>query len=700
MDFKGKARRKSGTGRVLNPNHFKAHVEVDDPEERELEAQSDAIVRKKVERFQNHDLGEWLGDVKPRNISAQNTRVTIEGMSKEELEAWVGQQVGDEHQKFFQDIIQADHDDSECKELVFGLVQIVRQTMSMDEKLAALMRTVLNIESMTTRNEEKITKLYAKDAFSMQTMIAEFKRMDDDNSGFLDPEEFSAAIEEMNPPITLLGSEFRSFWRVIDPSDDGEVSIKEFTTILEEEHEKYPKLDTQELLKNFITETVEVIRAKAIADNADNPESMANIWDMDPHSPYNQWPGDDGLSSYYPRLTMWLHKTLEDQDYSTLAFTIFCFISMMIMISIITYILQSEPQYYFWKGWDWIEGGITLVFTIELGLRLMVCRNPLKFWATFQPRDRKGEPLGEAYYTWYMYDGMNIVDFLACTPFYLEQANVSGSFLGVIRIVRLFRLARLRAFKGIQTSAGILISSISRSWEESGTVILCLVAFEVIIFSSVIYVAEKGTQFPGCAGLSIKACSDPSRSTAGKCWWYDTSTTTDGVSDSRCLGHFYRTDHSQVGLACSNAEWLAGDCFEGDTSPFYSIGSTVWWSFTTITTVGYGDMSPTQPWGKLLGTLTMLTGLIVISIFVVVVAGNFEEAREAYNIKRRVEQKVAEMQATADNAADEAAQETAGGSKDEGDEKQEDEVRVLESINAQLDDEEAGGEEEELGNQM
>ena len=45
---------------------------------------------------------------------------------------------------------------------------------------------------------------------------------------------------------------------------------------------------------------------------------------------------------------------------------------------------------------------------------------------------------------------------------------------------------------------------------------------------------------------------------------------------------------------------------------FTSLGLAYWWAIETVTTVGYGDVVPQDPWGRVVGSLLMLTGLSLI----------------------------------------------------------------------------------------
>lgn len=60
---------------------------------------------------------------------------------------------------------------------------------------------------------------------------------------------------------------------------------------------------------------------------------------------------------------------------------------------------------------------------------------------------------------------------------------------------------------------------------------------------------------------------------------------------------------------------------EPDT--FTSLGLAYWWAVTTVTTVGYGDVVPQDPAGRLVGVLLMLTGLSLIPTLTSVIVSTF-----------------------------------------------------------------------------
>ena len=63
--------------------------------------------------------------------------------------------------------------------------------------------------------------------------------------------------------------------------------------------------------------------------------------------------------------------------------------------------------------------------------------------------------------------------------------------------------------------------------------------------------------------------------------------------------------------------------FPNDDSQFIHIPAGFWWALITMTTVGYGDMVPSTDFGRVVGAVYALTGILVLSLTVPVVASNF-----------------------------------------------------------------------------
>ena len=58
-------------------------------------------------------------------------------------------------------------------------------------------------------------------------------------------------------------------------------------------------------------------------------------------------------------------------------------------------------------------------------------------------------------------------------------------------------------------------------------------------------------------------------------------------------------------------------------SQLTSIPGAFWWAIVTMTTVGYGDVTPVGVWGKLVGAFCVVAGVLTIALPVPVVVANF-----------------------------------------------------------------------------
>jgi voltage-gated potassium channel len=81
-----------------------------------------------------------------------------------------------------------------------------------------------------------------------------------------------------------------------------------------------------------------------------------------------------------------------------------------------------------------------------------------------------------------------------------------------------------------------------------------------------------------------------------------------------------------VGLMVVSATLLY--LVEGDAQPdkFGSIPRSLWWAVATLTTIGYGDIFPITPLGKLLASVTAVTSIGLIALPTGILAAAFSDA--------------------------------------------------------------------------
>lgn len=93
---------------------------------------------------------------------------------------------------------------------------------------------------------------------------------------------------------------------------------------------------------------------------------------------------------------------------------------------------------------------------------------------------------------------------------------------------------------------------------------------------------------------------------------------------------------------------------EPETAP--RLVDAAWWAFVTLTTVGYGDISPVTPLGRLVAAGVMLGGVGVFGYMAVFMTSLFADPEEDEILAgvQRLERKMDELSARLDAAAWEA----------------------------------------------
>ena len=71
-----------------------------------------------------------------------------------------------------------------------------------------------------------------------------------------------------------------------------------------------------------------------------------------------------------------------------------------------------------------------------------------------------------------------------------------------------------------------------------------------------------------------------------------------------------------------------------DRSEFAHMGRALWWAIQTVTTVGYGDVTPKHVSGRIIATVVMLWGVAFLAILTAAITSTFvaRAAEERYGM--------------------------------------------------------------------
>ena len=287
------------------------------------------------------------------------------------------------------------------------------------------------------------------------------------------------------------------------------------------------------------------------------------------------------------------------------------FIIFLIMVSTFGFSIETIPSLYEHET-EWtkptpfmiIEASCIAAFTFEYVARLFVSRNKLRFMCEF----------------------LNIVDLVSIIPFYIEivfdGAQVPG--LQVLRVIRLVRIFRL--FKVSKGALVVLATTISRSMKPLNMLVFMSIVV-VIVCASLIYYCERGKY-----NETLKVWMRP---TGYEC----TYTCTHRLTQKTIFG-IPQCEYVGQKLTARFSE-RAGDfpehCSEiYEQTPFDSIPTAAWRAFTTISTVGYGDMIPQSTIGRIVAMAAMIVGILTMGLPITVIGANFSELyasvmRDDYN---------------------------------------------------------------------
>nr|XP_036855441.1 potassium voltage-gated channel subfamily C member 2 isoform X7 [Manis javanica] len=275
----------------------------------------------------------------------------------------------------------------------------------------------------------------------------------------------------------------------------------------------------------------------------------------------------DGKSGRWRRLQPRMWALFED-PYSSRAARFIAFASLFfILVSITTFCLETHEAFNTVKNKTEpvINGtSVVLQYEIETDPALMYVEGVCVVWFTFEFLVRIVFSPNKLEFVKNL---LNIIDFVAILPFYLEvglsglSSKAAKDVLGFLRVVRFVRI--LRIFKLTRHFVGLrVLGHTLRASTNEFLLLIIFLALGVLIFATMIYYAERVGAQP----------NDPSAS-----------------------------EHTQ----------------------FKNIPIGFWWAVVTMTTLGYGDMYPKTWSGMLVGALCALAGVLTIAMPVPVIVNNF-----------------------------------------------------------------------------
>jgi len=275
-----------------------------------------------------------------------------------------------------------------------------------------------------------------------------------------------------------------------------------------------------------------------------------------------------------PRKSVWRSMFTDPQSVAFSRWV--AIINFWIFTSCLTLALETvEP--YATEHADWfryVELMAVAFFTVDYLSNLYLAANRVKYFFSF----------------W------GLVDLISIIPTYLMILNLTalqgGKVLRLMRVVRVLRVLKM---------AKMAVKNISQSVVSSNPIVTNLriyfiALFSVMMISSTLMFYLEGSLY------------SPEHMAQGQ-----------AALDAQLLITPLPKDALPTDAKFMPLDPVSGNPIPEDKRFFTSIPAAMWWCIVTLTTTGYGDMYPVTFWGRVIGGVTMLLGLVLFGILMNIV---------------------------------------------------------------------------------
>eukprot|EP00929_Paragymnodinium_shiwhaense_P049868 TRINITY_DN25151_c0_g1_i1.p1 TRINITY_DN25151_c0_g1~~TRINITY_DN25151_c0_g1_i1.p1 ORF type:complete len:958 (+),score=146.13 TRINITY_DN25151_c0_g1_i1:59-2875(+) len=296
-----------------------------------------------------------------------------------------------------------------------------------------------------------------------------------------------------------------------------------------------------------------------------------------------------------------LFLVLEDPTASVLGRYLSMFIILVIVASTTSFVLETLPSFrqVDLTRCDPASGALTIedcepqphaifhrvevvciiIFTVDYLLRISSVHSVRPTQCGLADPDAQKVPQYSPFRLTVLYvlQILNVVDFLAVVPFYVELASGGGGGASVLRVLRLVRIFRVLKMPKLRSLVDMFTKVLADALPAL-LIVLFMTVLMSVVFSSLIVFAE---------------------------------------------GSSFSVDHFQEDYPTGAYIRPTKDGYDVEVSPFRSILYAFWWFFTTATTVGYGDDYPTTTVGRLVCIAAFYAGIVLIALPITIVGGCF-----------------------------------------------------------------------------